>query len=265
MQEVVSDGVNIAYDDAGSGEPALLFLSGWCANRSVFNRLMQRCSRHRRCLALDWRGHGDSSKPAGDFGAADLANDARSVIHASSVQQVIPVALAHSGWVALQLRRELGNQIPRLILLEWLVLGAPPPFLVALDGMQSPQQWRETVDAIFEQWLHGVDNPALEHFVRSEMGSYGFDMWSRAAREIAAAYNKEGSPLAVLAQLDPSLPVLHLYSQPADEAFLNAQEEFVAKHPWFHARRLNARSHFPLFEVPDELAEAVEQFAAETK
>ena len=41
--------------------------------------------------------------------------DALSVIRASGVQQVIPVALAHSGWIALQFRRELGERIPKLI------------------------------------------------------------------------------------------------------------------------------------------------------
>lgn len=262
MPEATSDGIRIAYDDAGSGEPALLFLSGWCANRTVFANLMQRCNLRRRCLALDWRGHGESAKPEGGFGAADLVRDALSVIRASGAQQVIPVALAHAGWIALQLRRELGARVPRLILLEWLVLGAPPPFLVALDGMQSHQHWRATVDVIFEQWLHKVDDPALEHFVRDEMGAYGFDMWSRAAREIAAAYHQEGSPLMALAKLNPSLPVLHLYAQPAHEAFLEAQQDFAAAHSWFQVKRLHAHSHFPMYEVPDEMAKALEEFAA---
>jgi pimeloyl-ACP methyl ester carboxylesterase len=216
-------------------------------------------------LTLDWRGHGESGKAADDFGATALTNDALSVIRASAAQQVIPVALAHSGWIALQLRRELDARIPKLVLLEWLILGAPPPFLVALDSMQSPQHWRATVDVVFEQWLHGVDNPALEHFVRDEMGSYGFDMWSRAAREIAAAYNAEGNPLAALARLDPQPSVLHLYSQPADESYLEAQEEFAVKNTWFHVKRLHAHSHFPMFEVPDELAQAIEEFAASAK
>lgn len=262
MPEVSADGIRIAYDDGGSGEPALLFLAGWCSNRTVVETLMQRCSRHRRCLSLDWRGHGESEKPEGDFGASELVSDALSVIRASGVERVIPVALAHSGWVALQLRRELGSRIPRIILLEWLVLGAPPPFLVALDGMQSPQHWRATVDAIFELWLRNVENPALEHFVRDEMGAYGFDMWSRAAREIARAYGKEGSPLVALEKFDPSLPVLHLYAQPQDESYLDAQQDFAATHPWFSAKRLRARSHFPMFEVPDEIAGEIEEFAA---
>ncbi|MCL6505968.1 MAG: alpha/beta hydrolase [Bryobacteraceae bacterium] len=56
-------------------------------------------------LALDWRGHGQSEKPAGDFGTADLADDAMAVIEASRAEQVVPVALSHAGWVAIRTGR----------------------------------------------------------------------------------------------------------------------------------------------------------------
>jgi pimeloyl-ACP methyl ester carboxylesterase len=151
--------------------------------------------------------------------------------------------------------------VPKIVLLDWLITGAPPPFVEALEGMQSAERWRATVDRIFGQWLHGVDNEALDRFVKGEMGAYGFDMWARAAREIAAAYAVAGSPLEALTQLVPPLPVLHLYGQPADPSFFETQQEFARQHPWFHVQRLNARSHFPMFEVPEEMAEAIETFA----
>ena len=44
MAQATSNGVRITYDDAGRGEPALLFLPGWCANRTVFRDLARPCS-----------------------------------------------------------------------------------------------------------------------------------------------------------------------------------------------------------------------------
>ncbi len=248
------------YDDVGRGEPALLFMPGWCSNRTVFQDLIPRCSLNRRTLALDWRGHGESGKPKGDFGVEALVSDALAVIKASGSQQVVPVALAHSGWVAIELRRRLGKRIPKLVLVDWLVLEAPQPFLEALKGMQDPAKWRQTVEQVFSLWLQGVDNQRLIGFVRQEMGSYGFDMWARAAREISAAYTEAGSPLQALSRLDPPVPVLHLYAQPPDPNYLAAQQKFAASHPWFSVRKLEARSHFPMFEVPDQMASAIEQF-----
>jgi pimeloyl-ACP methyl ester carboxylesterase len=87
-------------------------------------------------------------------------------------------------------------------------------------------------------------------------------MWARAAREIGAAYEKEGSPLQALSHLVPAIPVLHLYAQPQSDDYLNEQQAFAAGHPWLRVRRLNAASHFPMFEVPDEIAASIEQFAA---
>jgi pimeloyl-ACP methyl ester carboxylesterase len=97
--------------------------------------------------------------------------------------------------------------------------------------------------------------------VREEMGSYGFEMWARAAREISAAYADLGTPLQILGSLTPPFPVMHLYAQPDDPRYLAAQKFFAASHPWFKVRRLNARSHFPMFEIPDVMARAIEEFA----
>ncbi|MEM2652351.1 MAG: hypothetical protein QXU87_09785, partial [Candidatus Caldarchaeum sp.] len=66
-------------------------------------------------------------QPKSDFGFEGLVSDALAVIKASGSQQVIPVALAHSGWVAIDLRRRLGTQIQKLVLIDWIVLEAPWP------------------------------------------------------------------------------------------------------------------------------------------
>ena len=163
--------------------------------------------------------------------------------------------------MALELRRRLGRRIPKLVLLDWIVTEPPPPFLDTLRGMQSAEHWKQTVNETLAMWLHGVENPALKQFVQDEIAPYGKPMWARAAREISAAYQKEGSPMQALSHLLPAIPVLHLYAQPSDAAYLNAQQAFAASHPWFRVRRVKASSHFPMFEVPDEMAGAIEQFA----
>ena len=261
MAQVNSGDVSIVYDDLGQGEPALLFLPGWCANRTVFQNLAPLCGAHRRVLALDWRGHGESAAPAEDFGIDDLVEDALNVIQASGAERIVPVALSHAGWIAIELRRRLGVRVEKLVLLDWIIMMQPPrEFFETLDGMQSPQRWRETVERIFAVWLGNVDNAALVRFVREEMGSYGFEMWSRAAREISTAYADMGTPLQTLAAMNPPPPVLHLYAQPDEPRYLAVQQSFAAKHPWFTVTRLNAGSHFPMFELPEAMASAIEQF-----
>lgn len=262
MPEAWSNGVRISYDDRGEGGPALLFLPGWCVSRKVFADLPRVAASRRRGLVLDWRGHGESEPAPAPFGAEELIEDAIAVIEASGARTVVPVALAHAGWLAIELRRRLGDQIPKLVLIDWLVQGAPPPFLHVLESIQSPDRWSIARDLLFSIWLRGVDDDELKCFIPSDMGAYGFDMWARAGREIEGAYQRWGSPLAALAGLEAKLPVLHLYAQPDEPAYLAAQQSFAVDNPWYSVVKLDARSHFPMFEVPQEMSAAIERFIA---
>jgi len=96
----------IAYDDWGFGEPALLLLPGWCADRTVFQDLAQRLSANRRVLALDWRGHGDSERTLATLRPMQV-EDALAVVEDSGAEQIVPISLEQGGWVALELRRQL--------------------------------------------------------------------------------------------------------------------------------------------------------------
>jgi pimeloyl-ACP methyl ester carboxylesterase len=265
MPEAISHQIKIDYDDRGQGEPALLFLPGWCGSRQVFEGLAACCARWRRTLALDWRGHGQSERTADDFTADDLVADALAVIENSGADTVIPVTLSHAGWIALELRRRLGAHIPKLIWLDWIVTDAPPPFLEALEGLQDPVRWRQTRDQLFAMWLHDVNLPPLTQYVREDMGSYPFAMWARAGREIAAAYRSAGSPFQALATLDTAVPVLHLYAQPQEPGYLAMQQAFGAAHKGFQVARMDAHSHFPMYEAPEAMAAAIEQFVADLK
>ena len=257
--ETYANGVRISYDDLGRGEPALLLMTGWAANRTMmFSQLAVYCSKHRRTLALDWRGHGLSETPKGDFGAYDLVEDALAVIEASGAQQIVPVGTAHAGWMAIELRRRLAERIPKIVLLEWMVFEAPPPFLAVLQAGMDPQGAEQMREQITAQWLKGVDNADVIHLIR-DMGRQSPELWARAAREIRSAYIQQGPPLQVLARLGKPVPVLHLYAQ-EPPGYLAVQEAFAAEHPWFHVHRLPASSHFPMIEAPDVVATEIEQF-----
>lgn len=260
MHTARSGGLRLCYEDLGAGEPALLFLPGWCSSRAMLGELGSRLAPRHRVLSMDWRGHGGSESAEADFGASELVADALAVIAASGARHIVPIAAAHAGWVAIELRRRLGDRIPKLVLVDWIVTDPPPPFLAALAAMQDPAKALAVRDGLFTMWTEGVAHPEVLRFVREDMGGYPAVMWSRAGREIAAAYAREGSPLKALAALSPPLPVLHLYAQPADPAYLAAQESFSAEHRWFSVRRLDARSHFPTIEVPEAMRDAIERF-----
>jgi pimeloyl-ACP methyl ester carboxylesterase len=259
MPQVRSNEAIIDYDDAGLGDPALLLLPGWCATRTAFAPVQDRLSARRRVLALDWRGHGASGPAPADFGEEDLVHDAMAVIADSGAQSVIPVALAHAGWVGIALRRRLGHVVPGLVVVDWLVSEAPSSFLTTLEDMRSDADREEAVAGLLQRWQAGVVNPSLGAFL-AEMGAAPGEMWERSAREIESAYARHGSPLNALSRLEQSVPVLHLMPS-RDACSLERQGAYTAEHHWYHAALLPARSHFPLFEAPRQAADEIERFA----
>jgi pimeloyl-ACP methyl ester carboxylesterase len=255
-----NDRYSIAYDDAGEGEPALLLVPGWCESRNVFGKLAPLLQANRRVMDVDLIGHGESAAGRNDFGTLELADGIMALIESSGASRIIPVLHSHAGFLGLELRRRLGDRIVKLVLLDWIVLDPPQPFLDALAALQDPIRWKSARDQLFAMWLDREDIRDVIAHVQKDMGSFGADMWARAGREITAAYAREGTPLDALKRLEPPLDVLHLYSQPDDARYYRAQESFAAANPWFRVQRLSVPGHFPMLAAPADVARAIESF-----
>jgi pimeloyl-ACP methyl ester carboxylesterase len=257
------DGLKIGYDDRGGAGPALLCLTGWCSSKARYDRLFPLLAEKRRTLAFDWRGHGDSQRDVGEFGQEEMVADALGVIEASGVGQVVPVAASHSGWVAIELRRRLGpERVPKIVHLDWMVIEPPERYMATLHALQTPEGWQEARERLFTIWQAGVEAPEIGAVI-DVMREQDGEMWVRSAREITAAYERSDSPLQAYERMEPPpAGVLHLYGQPEDPAFFEAQEQFAARHPWFHVERVPAQTHFAMVETATEASVAIEAFVA---
>jgi pimeloyl-ACP methyl ester carboxylesterase len=256
-----TDGLRIAYDDSGGGGLPLLCLTGWCSSRHRYDGFHERAAQHRRVLRLDWRGHGDSDPATGDFGVEEMVEDALAVVEAAGLDAFVPVSASHSGWVAIELRRRLGDRVPKLVHMDWLLVEPSERYMDVIRMLQAPETWPEARDTLYRIWRSGVDDPRIEA-VLAAMSEHGADMWMRSGRKIEASFDADGCPFAALERLDPPPPVLHLYGQPTDDEYLAEQERFAAEHPWFQVRRLPARTHFAMTETPEESVAELERFLA---
>lgn len=147
-----SDGIRIAYDDLGTGEPALLLLTGWCSSRDRWREVAPVCAGHRRVLNMDWRGHGDSEPAPGDFGTDDMVVDALAVIEAAGVESVVPCSASHSGWVAIELRRRLGERVPKLVHADWMVVRPSEGYMGVIRQLET-SDWNAAKETLFTIWL----------------------------------------------------------------------------------------------------------------
>lgn len=92
-----SDGVELHYLEAGSG-PTLVFLPGWSQSAAQFHKQLDDLCDRFRCLALNYRGHGESAKPEHGYRLSRLAMDVREFLVTQDLHDVI--LLGHSAGCA---------------------------------------------------------------------------------------------------------------------------------------------------------------------
>ena len=103
--------------------------------------------------------------------------------------------------------------------------------------LTSPDDWPAARDKLLEIWAAGLDTPEING-ASQVMTEHDADMWMRSGREIMGGYERVGSPTGRGPGSIRRFPCCTLYGQPRDPAFLAAQEEFAASHPWFTVRKL---------------------------
>ena len=244
--------LGLGVDDLGQGEPALVLLTGWCSSRERWARAAPLLAAHRRVVSFEWRGHGESRPAPGDFGTAEMVQDALSVIEAAGLQNVIPYTASHSGWVAIELRRRLGDRIPAIVHLDWMLLEPSGAYMDLLSELQDPDRWPQARDTLFDIWRAGEESEPIDAAIEVMRGQSA-EMWMRSGREIETSYRRGGSPLRALSAF-PSVPsVMHLYGEPATPEYLEAKQQFAAEHDWYSMRRLDVRTHFSMIEAPGEI------------
>ena len=97
------DGIKIAYEASGEGDPPLVFVHGWSCDRSYFQPQFDHFGGRHRVVSVDLRGHGESDQPEDGYGIESFADDVVAVSDAEGLGG--PVVIGHSmgGLVALSM------------------------------------------------------------------------------------------------------------------------------------------------------------------
>jgi pimeloyl-ACP methyl ester carboxylesterase len=110
------EGLKLYYSRAGSGESELLFVHGWCCDRSAFQPQFDHFARTHAVTALDLRGCGRSDCPDSGYAIPDLADDLAQFCAAAGIDK--PVVNGHSlgGMIGVELAA-LYPSVPRALVL----------------------------------------------------------------------------------------------------------------------------------------------------
>ena len=131
------DGMRLYYERAGSGEPELLFVPGWCCDHNAFRPQFEHFARTHSVTALDLRGCGQSDRPEDGYRIPDLADDLARFC--AEVGITNPVVVGHSmgGMVGIDLAARHPT-VPRA-----LVLVDPGPIHPTPEVVEAFEEFEE--------------------------------------------------------------------------------------------------------------------------
>lgn len=162
MAALVRDGVRLAFDDEGSGQPALVFLHPWSGDRSLFRPQVDHFSSDHRCVSVDFRGHGESDRPEAGYAMDELAGDVGWLCDELGIDRAGLIGHSMGGIVAVHLAAQRPDLVAGVALLDSPLL-PPPAFAEAvaplMEGMRSPA-FRDVTRAFQGQFAGFDGDPA---------------------------------------------------------------------------------------------------------
>ena len=110
------DGIEIAYDDVGSGPP-IAFIHGFPHNRSLWSPQLGGLVDRARCIAPDLRGFGESSRH-GPYTIDQYADDVAMLLKELGIEHAVVIGLSMGGYVAFALWRRHRALVRALVLAD---------------------------------------------------------------------------------------------------------------------------------------------------
>ncbi|GMB02255.1 alpha/beta hydrolase [Pelosinus sp. IPA-1] len=116
----VDKGVQIFFDDINPSGRPVLFIHGWPVNRKMFEYQFNQLPKYGfRCISMDLRGFGQSSKPWEGYSYNTLADDVHCVIDALGLDNAALVGFSMGGAIATRyMARYEGYGISKLALIS---------------------------------------------------------------------------------------------------------------------------------------------------
>jgi len=246
---VSKDGVKIAYSVYGRGEPTLVFVHGWCGNRSVWYKQVPYFAKKYRVVVLDLGGHGASGRQRQVYTQEAFGNDVAAVVNAAGADKVILIGHSMSGTVILEANRLFKGKVCGLIAVDTLE---------NFERVATPEEIGKYID------------PMKKDFVKGS-GAFVREMFTADADpklvKLVIANVSSVTPAIAISTLEcyfntPVIPLLRdvhvpLWCLNAD--LWPSSPEINSKYlKSYHLRVMPGVGHFLMVEAPDEFNRQLE-------
>jgi pimeloyl-ACP methyl ester carboxylesterase len=255
---ISADGVSIAYEVRGEGEPALVFIHGWCCDRTYWKEQLPHFAKKYKVLAIDLAGHGDSGFNRKEWTIETFGEDVVAVVNKLNLDQVVLIGHSWGGGVIIEASRKMPNR----------VLG-----LVGADTLNDFE--KKYGQQFIDYWFHGIrDNfaeftknyvptvsapnsdPVLIDKIAGDMSSAPPEVGIGASEAYVNYQNNE--IVQALGEVKAPITCINSDLNPTN---VKTNQRYV---PSFKAKIMSGVGHFNMMEDPETfnrlLEETIQEF-----
>jgi 3-oxoadipate enol-lactonase len=255
------DGVRLAYETSGAGEP-LLFIHGLAYDRLGWGPLPTLLAQDFHTVLFDNRGVGDSDVPDGPYTMEQLAGDAVAVLDAAGIESAHVFGVSLGGFIAQEIALTHPERVRKLVLCSTSPGGA--------NAFPMPARG---VDA-FTRFAAMDREAGLRLMVENSLGDHAVRERPELVEEVYA-YRLERAPTVAAWQAQfaasqghdayerlPSIAAPTLVIHASADTVIDARNgELLAERiPGARIERVPDRGHLVMWQEGERLAPIVRDF-----
>lgn len=170
---VSQDGVPIAYEQYGAGEPTLVFVHGWSCDSRYWRAQIDHFAKKYRVVVLDLAGHGHSGLTRNRYTMQAFGQDVRAVVEAVGGKTVILVGHSMGGQVIAEAARLMPDRVIGLIGVDTFDNIEYPLTRKELEQMIAPlvDDFQVGTRAFVEGMIRPDTDPRISDWILADMSS----------------------------------------------------------------------------------------------
>jgi pimeloyl-ACP methyl ester carboxylesterase len=243
----------------GDGPPIVL-IHGVGADLEMWTSLAAHLSRHRRVIAYDMQGHGESEKPAGPYALADFVRQLRRLAEDLALPSFDLLGFSMGGLVAQGFALEHPDLVNRLVLVNTVYDRNPEERRSVMARVADAKSGEYTagVEAAIERWFTPAFvlarpqriEPIRRRMMTNDQPAYiaAYTVFATADGELAPQVDKIQAPTLVITGMEDQRSTADMAAR------------LTARLPRARLQLLPGQRHMTPIEAPDRMADIIDEF-----
>jgi pimeloyl-ACP methyl ester carboxylesterase len=212
------DGIAIAYEVVGEGDPAIVFVHGWSCDRTYWRHQIGAFAGN-AVVAIDLAGHGESGSGRESWTMAAFGGDVVAVLDQLGIQNAVLVGHSMGGDVIIEAALVLGPRVRGLVWVDTYRSLGDPVSPEDIDAFIAPfrRDFAKEAQAFFRGMLPATSDPELVEWVVADVAAAPPDV---ALDAMEHAIDNEGPAVNALGKLTVPVVAINPDYRPTDEESL---------------------------------------------